>query len=254
MSAPRTTPLLTPDGRTFTGFPSSGLATAIPNLFFARILPQIMQPEELVLTTYFFYAQQHAPGPRRTPRFLTRRELAADATLLRALANLAGGADHEALGRGLDAALERNTLFRAEIEVDGRTEEVFAVNTPANRRAMEALTGQKLWIEEPLPPAEGTAAPNIFALYEENIGTITPLMAEHLQDAEERYSAQWILEAFSEAVELNKRNWRYIAAILRRWEDEGRYHEEPERDTEADRLERRYREGKRKRRPYSDVI
>ncbi len=254
MSAPRTTPLLTPDGRTFTGFPSSGLATAIPNLFLARILPQIMQPEELVLTTYFFYAQQHAPGPRRTPRFLTRRELAADATLLRALANLAGGTDHEALGRGLDATLSRNTLFRAEIEVDGRSEEAFAVNTPANRRAMQALASQKLWIEEPLPPAEGAAAPNIFALYEENIGTITPLMAEHLQDAEERYSAQWILEAFSEAVELNKRNWRYIAAILRRWEDEGRYHEEPERDTEADRLERRYREGKRKRRPYSDVI
>ncbi len=247
MTTPRMTPLLTPDGRAFAGFPSSGLATAVPNLFFARILPQIARPEELVLTVYFFYAQQQAPGPRRTPRFLTRRELAADATLLRALANLAGGADHEALARGLEAALERNTLFRAEIEVDGRPEEVFAVNTPSNRRAMEALAGRTLSLEEPLPPAEGIAAPNIFALYEENIGTITPLIAEHLQDAEERYSPEWIREAFREAVSLNKRNWRYIATILRRWETEGPDYEKPERDTEAAWLARRYTSGKRAR-------
>lgn len=246
MTATRTTPLLAPDGRDFAGFPSSGLATAVPNLFFARVLPQITLPEELAVTVYFFYAQQQAPGPRRTPRFLTRRELAADATLLRALANLAGGADHEALTRGLEAAVQRNTLFRAEVETDGRIEEVFAVNTPANRRAIAALAGEDHWIEEPLPPAEGTAAPNIFALYEENIGTITPLIAEHLQDAEERYSADWIREAFREAVSLNKRNWRYIATILRRWESEGPDYEKPERDTEAAWLARRYSSGKRR--------
>ena len=247
MTTPRTTPLLTPEARAFASFPSSGLATAVPNLFFARVLPEITRPEELALTLYFFYAQQHAPGPRRTPRFLTRRELAADATLLRTIANLAGGADHEALTRAIDAAIERNTLFRAEIEIDGRAEEVFAVNTPSNRSAMEALAGKKLWIEEPLPPAEGTAAPNIFALYEENIGTITPLIADHLQEAEERYAADWIREAFREAVSLNKRNWRYIATILRRWETEGPDYEKPERDTEAAWLARRYASGKRTR-------
>jgi DnaD/phage-associated family protein len=246
VTAPRTTPLLTPDGRVFAGFPSSGLATAVPNLFFARVLPEMTSAEELAVTVYFFYAQQQAPGPRRTPRFLTRRELAADATLLRALANLAGGKDHEALSRGLEAALSRGTLFSAEIEADGRTEEAFAVNTPANRRAMAALTGTTVRMEEPLPPAEGTAAPNIFALYEENIGTITPLIAEHLQDAEDRYSAEWIREAFREAVSLNKRNWRYIASILRRWETEGPDYEKPERDTEAAWMARRYSSGKRR--------
>lgn len=243
---PRTTPLLTPYGSAFAGFPSSGLGTVIPNLFFARVLPAIASPEELAVTVYFFYAQQQAPGPRRTPRFLTRGELAADGTLLRTLANLAGGKDHEALSRGLEGALERGTLFRAEIEVDGRMEEAFAVNTPANRRAMEALAGKRLWLEEPLPPAEGTATPNIFELYEENIGTITPLIAEHLQDAEERYAPEWIREAFREAVSLNKRNWRYIASILRRWESEGPDYEKPERDTEAAWLAERYSSGKRR--------
>ena len=245
MTTPRTTPLLTPDGRAFDGFPSSGLATAVPNLFFSRLLPEIVTPEELVLTVYFFYAQQQAPGPRRTPRFLTRRELAADTTLLRSLANLAGGTDHEALGRALDSATARGSLFSAEIESNGRREEVFAVNTPSNRRAMESLAGAKLSIEEPLPPAEGTGAPNIFALYEENIGTISPLIAEHLQEAEEQYPADWVREAFREAVSLNKRNWRYIATILRRWETEGPDYEKSERHTEADWMARRYASGKR---------
>ena len=247
--AQRTTPLLTPDGRTFAGFSSSGLGTVIPNLFFARVLPEIASPEELAVSVYFFYAQQQAPGPRRTPRFLTRAELAADGALLRTLANLAGGKDHEALASGLDAAVQRGTLFRAGIEMDGREEEAFAVNTPANRRAMEALAGKRLWLEEPLPPAEGKATPNIFELYEENIGTITPLIAEHLQDAEERYSQEWIREAFREAVSLNKRNWRYIASILRRWESEGPDYEKRERDTEAAWLAKRYSSGKRRSRP-----
>jgi len=246
MTPLRATTPLSPEAHAFAGFPSSGLATAIPNAFFARVLPEITMPEELALTVYFFYAQSQTRGRRRRPRFLTRRELAADATLLRTLANLAGGRDHQALSRALDAALARRTLFRAEIEIEGRSEEAFAVNTPANRRAMQALAGKNLWLEEPLPPADGTAAPNIFALYEENIGSITPLMADHLQDAEERYPPEWIRDAFREAVELNKRSWRYIAAILRRWEAEGRDHEKPQRDTEADWLARRYASGKRR--------
>ncbi|WP_376795450.1 DnaD domain-containing protein [Thermogemmatispora sp.] len=64
--------------------------------------------------------------------------------------------------------------------------------------------------------------PNIFVLYEQNIGLLSPLIADELRDAAERYPPEWIEAAFREAVEHNKRNWRYIRAILRRWETEGR--------------------------------
>ena len=57
--------------------------------------------------------------------------------------------------------------------------------------------------------------PNIFRLYEENIGPLTPLIAEMLRDAEKTYPADWIEEAFKIAVENNVRRWRYIEAILR---------------------------------------
>ena len=64
--------------------------------------------------------------------------------------------------------------------------------------------------------------PNIFVLYEQNIGLLTPLIADQLKDAADQYPQEWIEAAFREAVQHNKRNWSYISAILRRWETEGR--------------------------------
>ena len=232
----------------FAGFPTSARATPVPNLFFARLLPRIERVEEMLVTLYFFYAQTLR---RRSPPFLTRRELAADATLARALANLCAvpagrqGDGGEALDRGLALALERGSLLRVEAGADGRSEELYLLATPHNRRAAPRLVGADLPLEEPLPPAAPVEPANIFALYEENIGAITPLIADDLKDAEERYPPQWIEAAFREAVSLNKRNWRYVHSILRRWEAEGPDYEEAGRDPEADWLERRYARGKR---------
>ncbi len=221
----------------FTGFPDSGLATAVPNLFFSRVMPEISDPAELVVSAYFFFAAQLH---KRRPHYIAREELAADRALIRALGNIAGGSDHEALSRGLALAVKRGTLIRA---LSGETE-VYAVNSPSNYRALASLPDVHL--REPLPPAPGEAAPDIFALYEENIGSITPLIAEDLKDAEERYPAEWLREAVREAAELNKRSWRYVASILRRWETEGPSYEKSERDPQIEWLERRFREGKRR--------
>lgn len=224
------------DGQPFTGFPASGTPTLIPNLFFARVLPEITDPAELVATLYVVYA---ASLTHRRPRFVTGSELAADRTLIRALANMAGGGrDHEALARGLGLAVERRTLLRAKV----KGADVYTLNIPANVRELERLGDVR--IEEPLPPAADEAAPNIFTLYEENIGSITPLIAEDLKEAESRYPREWIVRAFREAAELNKRNWRYIERILKRWEIEGPSYEEPERDPQAEWLARRYRKGR----------
>lgn len=234
-------------GAAFAGFPNSGAATVIPSLFFSGVLPEISDPAELAVSTYVFFATSPDRGRHRRPPYVTRRELAADAGLLRALAGLSGGQDHEALERGLEAAVRRRTLLRASVKTNGdeSAEELYVVNTPANYRSLEALAASGASIEEPLPRATGDAAPNIFALYEQNVGAITPLVADQLRDAEGRFPAAWIEAAFREAAELNKRSWRYIERILERWELEGLPNEEPERDPEAEWLARRYREGKR---------
>ena len=82
--------------------------------------------------------------------------------------------------------------------------------------------------------------PNIFRLYEQNIGPLTPLIAEMLQEAEKLYPPAWIEEAFKIAVEKNVRRWNYIEAILKSWQEEGR-DQTDRRNTAKDR--RKYVEG-----------
>jgi len=229
------------DEQGFSGFANSGLATAVPNQFFSRVLPQIEGVDELVVSLYFFFA---AHSKRRSPRYVTKRELAADGTLARSLARLGAGAG--ALERGLELSVLRGTLLRAKTRTDGCEDQLYIVNTPANRKALEALAGNGVRLEDPLPAANNSAGSSIFALYEQNVRPITPLIAEELAEAEKRYPAEWIADAFREAVSLNRPNWRYIESILRRWEAEGRHDEKSGRDPQVEWLERRYNEGKRR--------
>lgn len=69
---------------------------------------------------------------------------------------------------------------------------------------------------------ESTTKPNIFKLYEENIGPLTPMIADTLQDAEKTYAVEWIVEVIAIAVKHNKRNWAYCDVILKRWQTEGK--------------------------------
>jgi len=84
--------------------------------------------------------------------------------------------------------------------------------------------------------------PNIYHLYEENVGPLTPLIADSLREAEAEFPDDWVEDAFRIAVENNKRSWRYIQAILHRWHEKGRNErkQQDRRDTEKDR--RRYAE------------
>lgn len=210
----------------FSGFPGSAAATAMPNLFFSQLLPQIQRLEELIVTVYFFFAQGRGKG---SPRLVSGAQMAADATLLAALANFSAD-PQAALAEGLALAVQRGTLLLAHTEGEGQ--ELYLLNTPANRRALSRLAVPRLEEEPPAPAAD--QRPNIFALYEANIGAITPIIADELRDAEARYPWPWLEAAFHEAAAMNARSWRYIEAILRRYEVEGPDYEALGRDSEAD--------------------
>lgn len=51
--------------------------------------------------------------------------------------------------------------------------------------------------------------------YEKEIGTLTPMVADALNDAEREYPEDWIIEALQIAVERNARNWRFVLAVLK---------------------------------------
>lgn len=61
----------------------------------------------------------------------------------------------------------------------------------------------------------------ISKLYEDNIGRLTPAIAESLKDIDEKYPPDWFEEALKESVKSEHRNLKYISAILERWKVEG---------------------------------
>ncbi|MBI2888130.1 MAG: DnaD domain protein [Chloroflexi bacterium] len=212
--------------RTFPGFPSRPEYVAIPRVFFSDVLPQVEDLAELLVTLQLF----RLLGARRGyPRAVTLHALLEDPALAAGFTRL--GRDVRAEGpRGLGAAVERGTLLLPRAP-DGR--EWVLLNTPQNRRAAEAIRRGALALpgepraalrraQDTAPLAVAQPQPDIFTLYEENIGLLTPLMAERLQQAEQEYPAQWIQEAFQIASERNQRHWRYIEAILQRWKTEGK--------------------------------
>lgn len=205
----------------FQGFPARPSYTPLPSIFFTLLLPQIRDPVELRVTLHLFWLF----STRRTyPRFVTLAELLRDSTLNESV-RVQGETPEKTLRRGLALARERGTFLHLALEVPGGAHELYLLNTERDRRAVEQIQQGKLDLgqlgvvaEEPVE----ALAPNIFALYEENIGMVTPLVAEELKEAERTYPPTWIEDAFREAVNLNRRNWRYIARILERWASEGK--------------------------------
>jgi len=95
-------------------------------------------------------------------------------------------------------------------------EEIYFINTERGRQAVTTL--QRGERPEGLAPAEPPAStverPNIFKLYEQNIGLLTPILADELRDAEATYPAAWIEDAFRQAVRQNARSWAYVRKVL----------------------------------------
>ena len=152
----------------------------------------------------------------------------------------------EALDSALESAVKRGVLLHLALEKEGESEKLYFVNNENSRRDIAKLQSGELSLgalPQP-PPYVKEERPNIFALYEQNIGLLSPMIAEELKEAEKLYPASWIEEAFREAVSLNKRNWRYIARILERWSSEGKESGEFRRDFKKEKvssLKGRYR-------------
>ena len=66
-----------------------------------------------------------------------------------------------------------------------------------------------------------TRGGDIFRVYEQEIGVLTPMIADALRDAETTYPSDWIKAVIHEAAKNNKRNWKYCEAIVKRWQAQG---------------------------------
>ncbi|MEA3308813.1 MAG: DnaD domain protein [Chloroflexota bacterium] len=197
----------------FSGFPEGKTSLVrLPNQLFTELLPHIDDLPELQVTLLVLW--RLARRRAQVAPWITEGELLADAIVNQTL-----GADAPAtLSYALERAVRRGSLLQVAWQRrDGKREWRYLANSHRGRMAAAAL---QRGVES--AQASIQERPNIYTLYEENIGPLTALLSEDLQDAEETYPAAWIEEAFREAVRLNKRSWKYIHAILKAWQTEGK--------------------------------
>ncbi len=225
------------------GFPVGFQSTPVPNPILSSYLEEVDDLAELKVVLralWLFHRKKGSPRPVRAD------DLSSDRTVAAALG--ATGLDLEnAVQKALDSAARRGILIR----VAGESGVLYYLNTAPERSAVSRLHAGAAPDSAPDPleawPAKDTRAraPNVFVTYEENIGELTPLATELLEEAANAYPPEWIVEAITEAVAHNARSWSYVAKILERWASEGRRDGEPGRGSETLRSEeflRAYRE------------
>ena len=75
--------------------------------------------------------------------------------------------------------------------------------------------------KNPLVQADDDGFSKVTESYSTNIHPITPFEADKLSDLTKQYTAELVIKAIERAVIRGKRNFGYIAAILRRWDESG---------------------------------
>ncbi|MBN1450106.1 MAG: DnaD domain protein [Anaerolineales bacterium] len=198
---------------TFKGFTDSESFIQLPDTFFQKLLAEIEDTAELKVTLFFLWRVEHMEGPFRA---LCQTDFEEKAL----------GLSAEEVATGLESAVRRGSMLKAEHEADA----FYFLNSPRGRAAAEAFTNGNWRESARIMSAPVVERPNVFKLYEENIGPLTPMIADMLKDAEETYSQEWIAEALEIAVKNNIRNWKYVEAILRRWKEKGKHEGKDQQD------------------------
>ena len=205
------------DPSAFKGFPAQSRLVRIPEIFFQEILPKIEDINELRVTLYTLWYLEKLDQP---VKFLSINDYLRDGTFMQSL----GNDGKQCLVNGLEKAIARGTLLCSAEKPYGTEDALILVNTQRGRAVLNSLRSGKYSVAQLSNQTVqmDVIRPNIFVLYEQNIGAITPMMAEILKDAESRYPAGWIEEAMELAVQNNSRRWKYVDAILRKWKEKGR--------------------------------
>lgn len=196
--------------------PKGARRLPVPAAALGPWLAEIHDPAELKVTlrTVALLAEGISRGG--TPPSVAVEDLLDDNFLAQGIASGA------AVRAGLAGALRRGTLIAARA---GGQASIFLNDDAARRYCAQArlkpLSAEDIAPNRPDSAAsavesDGAGRANIYALYEQHIGTFGPSRAAELQAAEEEYPARWIEYAFAAAAEHNARSWSYVASILRR--------------------------------------
>jgi DnaD/phage-associated family protein len=228
----------------FKGFPARAEVTPLPNIFFSEVLPLMEDAVEVKVVMQIFYLLSRRKG---YPRFVRFSELINDPVIIKGSGENSGNLEIM-LKKALARAVQAGILLHIPVDVQQLSDDIYFINNQAERETiLKILEGSlkipQLEIRKVEEPAQVQPS-DIYNLYEQNVGMLTPILAEELQEAEHRYPAEWIQEAFREAVRSNVRSWKYIHSILKRWEREGKKDGKPVGDSRQEGDPDKYIRGK----------
>ena len=221
------------DPATITMMVDTGEIWPVPRSLITDILPAMTDLNEMQVVLAMLRLVLDA-GDVSAP--FEESTIVRDRTLRDALRVVGSGnsADYR-IATGLDLAVGRGVLLRFRTIEDQHERVWYTIATPEAKSAIdrmlqgESLPPRSLWEGDSAPRIE-PERPTVFRLYEQNIGLLSPIIADQLVRAMERYPREWIEDAIGEAVSYNRRNWRYIQRILQNWAATGRSEDRPGND------------------------
>ena len=184
--------------------------------FLKEILPQLTDADTIKVLLYIDARNNQQEGENP---YLFADQILQSMTLRQWL----GGENlEERIRQSLRQAITSNLLFsKKHSSVPGKT--LIFLNTQQGQAIWKRLESG-LWHPTPSDHTTKDQSPqkNIYQMYEENIGPLTPLLSEDLTAAQEEFPLQWIEDAIRVAVQNNARSWRYVDAVLKSWQKEGK--------------------------------
>jgi DNA replication protein len=200
------------------GFPEPMTYTPIPDSILGKSLVEFRDGDLLRCFLRILWHLHRSKGEIKLVELTT---LESDSVIRAILANRATQ-DLSRLSTALKEIREFGLFMFVTIGEDNKNPKVL-LNTHQNKRRIEKSTWQLTNLIEPTQALSNTfVESNIFELYEQNIGLITPIAADELKDMENEYPIAWIEEAIGLSVIYNHKSIRYISKILERWRNEGR--------------------------------
>ena len=207
-----------------TPFPRGVQFTPVPNPLMSGLLEEITDIAELKISLRAIWALHR----KKTPLpYITAEELHTDRSVASMLGRIGNELENE-VGRALKLAVSRGTLLQVE---SSSGEQRFLLNTEPIRAALvrKGIEIPSVAVEHSITTAEtqqAEATPElrtgVFKVYEENIGVMSPLIAESITSALQEHPESDVIDAIRVAVESNARSWKYVLAVLQRWAVEGR--------------------------------
>ena len=191
----------------------------VPAQLFTEILPGLHDQSQLRATLYAWYAIASRGGGQR---YVYLSQLLTDPVLLSWFIHLDG---KNGIRRGLEQSCKDGIFL--ELQIDGHNK-ILTPNDESGARLMTDLKAD-LAAQDNNSGTSSTHADyeksvlsDVIKKYENEIGLLTPAIAEMIAIAEQKYPTAWILEALDIAAQSNARSWKYVSAILARWKDEGK--------------------------------